>query len=80
MRDVTTVQIEQTPGGSSPFCNRREVLEALYPHMTKTLFDKLLRAEEWKLLPYEPGEQLRIERQSVREWAKRVGYDLDSDF
>ena len=80
MKGVIIVETEQTPGGSSPFCNRREVLEAFYPHMTKTLFEKLLRAEEWKLLPYEPGEQLRIERHSVRKWAKRVGYDLDSDF
>ena len=81
MKDVTIVETEQTPGGTGPFyCNRREVLEAFYPHMTKTLFDKLLRAEVWKRLPYEPGEQMRIERQSVREWAKRVGYDLGSDF
>ena len=81
MKDVTIVEAEHTPGGTGPmYCNRREVLEAFYPHMTKTLFEKLLRAEEWKLLPYEPGEQLRIERQSVREWANRVGYDLGSDF
>ena len=81
MKDVTIVEIEQSPGGTGPiYCNRREVLDAFYPHMTKTLFDKLLRADVWNLLPYEPGEQLRIERQSIREWAKRVGYDLGSDF
>ena len=81
MKGVTTVETEHTPGGTGPiYCNKREVVEAFYPHMTKTLFEKLLRAEEWKLLPYEPGEQLRIERHSVRKWAKDIGYDLGSDF
>jgi hypothetical protein len=72
---------EQSPGGTGPmYCNRREVLEAFGPHMTKTLFERLLRAEAWKLLPFEPGQQYRIERQSVREWAKGIGYDLGSWF